>query len=87
MKQLSLRGIDADLERKILDLARKEKISLNRATVRLLRAGAGLDTRGKSKEVIGGSLDHLIGTWSAKEAKDLLKSIEPLEQIDRSFWK
>ncbi len=87
MKQLSLRGIDADLERKIRDLARKEKISLNRATVRLLRNGAGLDSHGNSTDVVGRSLDHLIGAWSTKEAKDLLKSIEPLEQIDRSFWK
>ena len=42
---------------------------------------------GKSGEVVGDSLDHLIGTWSSKQARQFLKSIAPLEQIDRSFWK
>ncbi len=88
MKQLSLRGFDPELEKSIRDLAREEGISLNRAAIRLLRKGAGLDPKSKkSSDVIGRSLDHLIGKWSAAEAQEFLRSIEPLEQIDRSFWK
>ncbi len=87
MKQLSMRGFDPELEKSIRDLAREEGISLNRAAIRLLRKGAGLDRSPKSSDVIGHSLDHLIGKWSAAEAEEFLKSIEPLEQIDRSFWK
>jgi hypothetical protein len=86
MKQLSLRGFDPELEKRIRELARAEGISLNRATIRLLRKGAGLEDGRKASGVVGESLDHLIGKWSDKEAKDFLKSIEPLEQIDRTFW-
>lgn len=87
MKQLSLRGFDPELEKSIREIARKEGLSLNRATLRLLRKGAGLDDAGKSGANVGDSLDHLIGKWSAEEEKDFLRGIEPLEQIDRSFWK
>jgi hypothetical protein len=37
--------------------------------------------------VVGDSLDHLIGKWSTEESAKFMKSIEPLEQVDRSFWK
>ena len=86
MKQLSLRGFDPELEKRIRDLARKEGISLNRAAIRLARKGAGLQEGGKCNAV-GDSLDHLIGKWSAEESERFLKRIKPLEQIDRSFWK
>jgi hypothetical protein len=87
MKQLSLRGFDPDLEKRIRELAREEGLSLNRAILRLLRKGAGLEDTRRSKAVVGDSLDYLIGKWSAREEKEFLKGIEPLEQIDRSFWK
>jgi hypothetical protein len=87
MKQLSLRGFDPELEKEIREIARKQGISLNRATICLLRKGAGLEEKSKSADVVGNSLDHLIGKWSDEEAKAFLKSIAPLEQVDRSFWK
>ena len=87
MKQLSLRGFDDELERRIRETARREGISLNRAALLLLRKGAGVGAHGKQTSVVGDSLDHLIGSWSKEEARELLKNIQPLEQIDRSFWK
>ena len=87
MKQLSLRGFDPELEKRIREIAKKEGLSLNRATLRLLRNGAGLDDTGRAESIVGNSLDRLIGKWSSKEEKEFLRSIEPLEQIDRSFWK
>jgi hypothetical protein len=87
MKQLSLRGFDPELEKRIREIARKEGISLNRATIRLARKGAGLQQGDRSSAVVGDSLDHLIGKWSTEESVKFMKSIEPLEQVDRSFWK
>jgi len=87
MKQLSLRGFDPELEKRIHEIARKEGISLNRATLRLARKGAGLHEGDKSAGMVGNSLDHLIGKWSAEESAQFMNSIEPLEQVDRSFWK
>jgi len=87
IRQLSLRGFDDELDRRIRERARREGISLNRAALQLLRRGAGLDEKGTRAMVVGNSLDHLIGTWSDRERRDFEKSIEPLEQVDASFWK
>ncbi len=87
MKQLSLRGFDPELEKCIREVAKKEGISLNRATLRILRRGAGLEDSGGAAATIGYSLDHLIGKWSSEQEEEFLRNIEPLEQIDRSFWK
>ena len=87
MKQLSLRGFDPELEKHIREIAHKQQISLNRATIHLLRKGAGLQEDGKSAGIVGDTLDHLMGRWSERESDEFLSSISPLEQIDRSFWK
>jgi hypothetical protein len=87
MKQLSLRGFDDELEKRIRETARREGISLNRAALLLLRKGAGIERSGKQIAVVGDSLDHLIGKWSSEEAGEFLESIKLFEQIDRSFWK
>jgi hypothetical protein len=86
-KQMSLRGFDDELEMRIRETARREGISMNRAALQLMRRGAGMHQPGKSTAVVGDSMDHLIGQWSADEARKFSKSIQPLEQIDESFWK
>lgn len=35
--------------------------------------------------VIGSSLDHLIGCWSAQDEQEFLKAIEVFEQVDESL--
>jgi hypothetical protein len=83
--QLTIRGLDARLQREIRNLARREHLSLNKAAVRLLEKGAGL-TEPMPADRIGGSLDHLIGTWSEDEATAFLASIHSCEQIDPELW-
>jgi hypothetical protein len=85
IKQLTLRGFDARLERKIRDVARRERISLNKAALRLLEKGAGLEAP-EPADRIGNSLDHLIGTWTTEEADALLASIQSCEQVDSELW-
>jgi hypothetical protein len=83
--QLTLRGLDRRLQRQIRELARREGVSLNKAAVRLLEQGAGI---GKAEQAdrIGGSLDHLIGTWTDDEADAFLESIQACEQVDAELW-
>jgi hypothetical protein len=83
--QLTLRGLDPRLRREISELARRERISLNKAAVRLLERGAGIG-RTDASDRIGSSLDHLIGTWSDAEATAFLDSIKSCEQIDAELW-
>jgi hypothetical protein len=86
MKQLTIRGFDPELERRIRELARSEGISLNQAVLRLLRQGSGIGTRRKS-DAIGKALDDLAGTWTAEQEKEFLEAIKPLEGIDEELWR
>lgn len=86
MNQLSIRGFDKELERRIRAVARERNISLNKAAILLLRRGAGLDEIDQKANVVGDSLDGLVGKWTAEEERDFLNSIEAFEQIDESVW-
>jgi hypothetical protein len=86
MKQLSLRGFDEELLKRIRNLARSRGISLNKATILLLRRGAGLQENRNAAAVVGDSLDHLIGKWSEEEEKALLETIQAFEQVDETLW-
>ena len=87
MHQLTIRGLDGELERRIRQLAGREGISLNRAVLRLLRRGAGLGGSNDKPEIVGDSLDHLIGTWTAEEAAEIDRSLEDFSRIDEETWR
>ena len=87
MKQLTVRGFDKELERRLRALSREKGVSLNRAALLLLRRGAGLSEPRREEHVVGNTLDHLIGRWSAEEETEFLDSIRAFEQIDESLWR
>ena len=64
MKQLTVRGFDHELAEHIRRLSKREGISLNQAALKLLRKGAGLSDPTRRADMVGTSLDHLIGTWT-----------------------
>jgi hypothetical protein len=39
-----------------------------------------------SSQAVGHALDRFIGTWSAEQEAEVLKSVEAFEQVDSSFW-
>ena len=80
---LTIRGFDAELSRCIQGLAAREDISLNQAVLRLLRRGAGLGRESTGAHVVGSSLDHLIGTWTAEKADEMERAIEDLPKSMR----
>ena len=85
MKQLTVRGLGDELARAIRRLASRDGTSLNRAAVKLMRRGAGL-AQGRDADVVGSSLDHLIGTWSRAEADEIDEALRHLEAIDEGVW-
>ena len=87
MNQLTIRGFDGELEQCIRQLAGREGISLNLAVLRLLRRGAGLEERNDGPNVVGTSLDHLIGTWTDRESAEMNRALEDLSKIDEAMWK
>ena len=88
IKQLTLRGFDPELRRRIQSLARREGISLNRAALRLMRAGAGLrESCGDEQSVIGSALDQFIGTWSDGQADAINEAAREFDIIDGKMWR
>lgn len=92
MNQLTLRGLDKDLELQLRRLARKERTSLNKAALRMLRRGAGIDSTAiddsaAELDVIGDRLDDFIGSWSAAQAASFDEAVAVFEEIDAEQWR
>jgi hypothetical protein len=87
MQQLSLRGFDKALERRVREVARREHLSLNKAALLLMRRGAGLVEAPENAGTVGSTLDDFIGKWSAEQEQRLLDSIAACETVDESLWK
>jgi len=86
MKQLTIRGVNRDVERRIRDLARKEGVSLNKAVLRLLQAAAAPAPAEKNGK-IGHSLDRFCGTMSDEEAAAIIEANKVFDVIDPELWK
>ena len=87
MTQLTLRSTNPQLDLEIRRLARREGLSLNKAALRLLLRGAGLDAGSGNDHRIGAGLDKFIGTWTAREARAFERSQKTLEKIDPELWR
>ncbi len=81
MTQLTIRGFDEELERRLRRLAEEREISLNRAALILMRRGAGLENPGRP-DVVGNSLDHLMGIWSEEEAAEFREATQDFDRTD-----
>ena len=87
MKQLTIRGFDSELERRLHSTARRRECSLNKAAVYLMRRGAGLQADSNTPDTIGSSLDEFIGTWTPDQAREFDASVADLSTVDEEFWK
>lgn len=87
MKQLTLRGFDKELERRLLQLAEKEHLSLNKTVLMLLRKITGLEANSVTANRVGGSLDEFIGVWSPDELKEFNAATRVFAEIDEAMWK
>jgi hypothetical protein len=86
LKQLTLRGFDSELERRLRLEARSRGVSLNQAALRLLRRGAGVGDERSAPNAVGSALDHLIGTWSEADARSLREATAAFDDVDQEFW-
>lgn len=89
--QLTLRGFDSKLKRRLVELARARDLSLNRAALLLMRRGAGLERHPVAEvddsSTIGSALDGFIGVWSEEDEEEFLRAIEGLDRIDPELWR
>jgi hypothetical protein len=87
MNQLTVRGIDKDLQRCLREFARRQGVSLNRVAVTLMRRGAGLDQSLAAGSMVGGSLDRFVGSWSDQDEREVLHEISVFEEIEPKLWR
>lgn len=85
MAQITLRGMDSEMEQDIRKMARKSGKSLNRVILDMIYEHTGYR---KSKKIPpADSLRNLAGGWSEKDASEFLESIKSSEQIDEDMWR
>lgn len=87
MNQITVRGFDRALDRRIRELAKSHGVSLNQAAVMLLKQGAGLATPPGRPKLVGDALKKFVGRWSKDEESEFLAAVAPLEKVDASLWK
>ena len=85
MTQITLRGMDPEMEQEIRKMARKSGKSLNRVILDMIYENTGYR---KSRKISpADSLRNLAGGWSEKDASEFLESIKSSEQIDEEMWR
>lgn len=87
MNQVTVRGLDKELEQRVRHLAENEHLSLNKAALRLMRRGAGLERSAASNtNAIGHQLDDFIGSWDNAQADEFDAAVKVFETIDMEQW-
>ncbi len=86
MDQITIHGLDDELEEVIRKLAERDGTSLSRAACELLRIGAGVLIPAGEQPKVGSSLDQYIGGWTSDEADEFDAAIEEFETVDETSW-
>lgn len=76
MTQLTLRGFDPELEKRLRELAARDQLSLNKAALKLMRRGAGLEAASPPNRQIGERLRHFSGRMSVSDAREIDQAID-----------
>ena len=85
MNQITVRGIDPELEKRIRRKAKATGKSLNKVMLELIVGSPGPEKR--RRKPAGASLAELAGGWSEKEAREFEESVRVFEKIDEAMWK
>ena len=85
MKAITVRNLPPDVAKAVKEKARKERLSFNKAVIKLLEeaTGAAQETR----KVVYHDLDRFFGTWTKEEADAFDQALKEQRQIDPEMWK
>lgn len=84
MNAITVRNLPPAVAKAVREKARREKLSLNRAIVKLLEEATGGGPKGKAAHH---DLDGFFGTWSKEEADAFDARLREQRQIDPEMWK
>ncbi len=80
MSQITLRGLEPELEAAVRRLAVQEGISLNKAALKLIRMGAGLSPN-KERRGINQGLDDWTGYMSTGDADAIAEAVAEIDRL------
>jgi len=80
--QLTLRGFDAELEKRLRELAARDQLSLNKAALKLMRRGAGLEATPSHHPRIGNRLRRFGGVLDNDDARLIDKAVDDSRKQD-----
>jgi plasmid stability protein len=84
MTQLTIRGVDEELQNALRAEAGRRNSSVNRTVLAFLRDALGL---GSNKEQLYHDLDHLAGTWTAEDEAEFAQHLAAQRVIDEELWR
>ena len=85
MNAITVRNLPPAVAKAVREKARKERLSLNKAIVKLLEAATGVAE--PDEPVVHHDLDHLAGSWSEAEYEEFMEAAREHRTIDPEMWK
>ncbi len=85
MNQLTVRGLDIELNKALKQEAAEQGVSVNRLVVQVLREAVGLYATAPTVREFH-DLDHLAGTWNTADAAEFDDALNEQRQIDAELW-
>jgi hypothetical protein len=85
MGAITVRNLPPKVAKAVRDKARREKLSLKRAVVRLLEEATG--NAPEAAPSVHHDLDELAGIWSRAEYDAFRESLREHRQIDPDMWR
>lgn len=85
MKSITIHQIDDDINKKLNELARKKKMSLNKTVKYLLRKALGLETN--AKDARRKDLSEFAGVWDKNDLDSFKKATADFDKTAKEDWK
>jgi hypothetical protein len=86
MKAVTIRGVEPEVAEKLKSTAVEQGKSINQLALEIVKEGLGLGKRKKYLREYN-DLDHLFGSWSDDEFREIHAKIAQERQIDPELWK
>ena len=87
MKQITVRGIPKEIERRIRGEASRRNVSINKAVIMLISGAAGKRAGKRKVKPVYKDLSHLAGKWTVEEAGAFDDYLAGERKIDGELWK
>jgi hypothetical protein len=81
---ITVRNLPPAVAKAVREKAKKEKLSLNKAILRLLEEAAGAAPK---RRAVHHDLDRFFGTWTREQADAFDQALREQRQIDPEMWK